>query len=119
MRDAPFKLRSPFFANRFHLGPWLAFGRLRSLLFAALAAAFFLGHGLLHLFAAPGPSLGALLALLVEHLLRIDQLDVDLLRAVTALKSGANDAQVAAVAIAVPRRDRVKQPCHRFARLQK
>ena len=82
MRDAPFKLRWLFFANgsplaRFSLGVGSLLAALLRLLRATLASWFLLGHRLLQLFAALGPSLGALLALLVEHLLRIDQLDVD------------------------------------------
>ena len=77
-----------------------------------------LSHLLLHLFAALGTRVSTLLALLVENLLGSEQLDEGLLRSIALLEAGANDAQVAAVAIAVARRDRVKKPRYGFTGLQ-
>jgi len=73
---------------------------------------------LLQLFAALGPGLGALLALLIEKLFSSEQLDESLLCAVAALESSADNAQVAAIAIAVAGRDSVKQPGDCLAGLQ-
>src|SRR5579859_7500839 len=54
----------------------------------------------------------ALLALLVELLFCAEQFDERLLRAVPALEAGANDAQVAALAVAIAGRHRLKETAH-------
>lgn len=87
-------------------------------LFAALGRLLLLGHLLLQLLAALGPDFGTLLALLIEHLLGSKQLDKRLFGSVTLLPASANDPQVAAVAVAVPRRYGVKKPRDSFAGLQ-
>src|SRR2546430_781855 len=74
--------------------------------------------GLLHLFAALGASFGALFPLLVENLLRADQLDEGFFTAIAFAISGADDAQIAALTIAVAGRDGLKETLHRFAAQQ-
>ena len=59
-----------------------------------------------------GLDVGALLALDFELLFGAQQFDEGLLRAVALLEAGADDAQIAAVAIAVARSHGVKQPRH-------
>src|SRR5271163_1759913 len=66
-------------------------------------------HRLLRLFAALGAGFGALLALFIEHLLGAQQLDEGLFRPIALLETGANDAQIAAIAVAVARRHRLKE----------
>src|ERR1700739_4387192 len=77
-----------------------------------------LGKLLLQLFAALGTGVGALLALLVEKFFRTEKLDEGLLRTVATLESGANDAQIAAVAVAVTGSNGVEEPSHGLAGLQ-
>src|SRR5690348_14720007 len=57
------------------------------------------GHGLLHLLATLLAGFGALRALLVEKLFSAQQLDECFFGSIAALEAGANDAQVAALAI--------------------
>src|SRR5580700_7414041 len=88
-------------------------------LFAAFAGSgSLLGHGLLHFLAALGAGFGALLALLVENLLGVDQLNDGLFATIALAEASARDAEIAAVAIAVTRRHGVKEARHRFVGLQ-
>src|SRR5512143_2120711 len=74
---------------------------------AGLRFGFF--HRLAGFFGALGANFGALLAFLVEYLLAAEQFDEGLLGAVALLPSGADDAEIAAVAIAETRGDGVEQ----------
>src|SRR5580658_6993961 len=79
------------------------------LLFAGLVAAVFrllvFGQLLLHFFAALGANFRAMLALFVQLVLGAQQLNERLFRVVALLKAAARDAQIAAHASAITRRD--------------
>src|SRR5579859_1993505 len=85
--------------------------------FAFCRALFF--HRLLGFVGLLGAGFGALFALFLLDLLRAQQLDVDRLAAVATAEALADDPQIAAFAVAVARRDRVKKPVHGFASHQK
>src|SRR5437588_3395970 len=72
-------------------------------------------HGLFHFFAAFGAKLGTLFPTLVENLLRADQLDEHLLAAIAFAETGADNAQVAAVAVTVTRPNLAEETVHGFA----
>jgi hypothetical protein len=86
------------------------------LLFTALGL--LLRKLLLQLFATLRTGFGTLLAFLIQHLLRPNQLNERLLGAIATLKAGADNPQIAAVAIAVPRRNCLEQPRNSLAGLQ-
>jgi hypothetical protein len=72
-------------------------------------------HGSLGFGSAFGASFAALLTLFVEQFLATEQFDEGVVGAVTLAPSGANDAEVAAVAIAKARTDNIKQFVNRCA----
>src|SRR6266568_3250221 len=83
------------------------FAALAALAFLFLVGGFEFGFELLALF---GLDIFALLGLGFELLLGAKEFDKSLLAAVALAETGANDAQVAALAVAVTRRDGFKQP---------
>ena len=77
-----------------------------------------LRHGLVDLFPALGSGFGALLALLVQLVLRTEELDEGLFGSVAFLEAGADDAEIAAGAVSVARGYGVKQAGDGFPGLQ-
>src|SRR5205814_1550205 len=75
-------------------------------------------HGLARLFGFFGAKFGSLLALFVQNFFRAQQFDKCLLSAIALLEAGANDAQIASIAVTEPRTDRIEQLVHRLARHQ-
>src|SRR5579872_1701793 len=84
-----------------------AFGRCGLALSLRLRLRLF--HGFLGFGGFLGAGFGALFLLLVEDFLAAQQLEESLVGAVALVPVGTDDAGVAAVAIAEPRPDRVKQ----------
>src|SRR5205085_11592208 len=80
----------------------------------ALRFGFF--HRLACIFRTLGADLGALLLLFFLQLLRADELDHRFFGAVTALEAGANNAQVAALAITEARPDGIEEFRYGIAR---
>ena len=66
-------------------------------------------QGRLHLFTTLLAGLGALLPLLIQHLLGAEELDQRSLAAIALAEAGANNAQVPTIALAVTRCHRVEQ----------
>src|SRR5208282_6713381 len=88
-------------------------------LFAAFGCgALLLLHRLTRLFGTLGAEFGALLALLVHHLLAAENFDERLGAAVSLAEAGEDDARIAAVAVAKARADRVEQLVNRLGRHQ-
>jgi len=77
-----------------------------------------LGHRLVYLFAALGTRFCALLALLIQLVLRTEELDEGLLGSIALLEAGADDAQIAAGAIAVARGHGIEQARNGFPGLE-
>ena len=80
----------------------------------------FFGLGFFHLLFQIGALFGldlvALLALDFELLFGAEEFDEGLFRAVALLESSPDDAQIAALAVAVARRDGLKEPRRRTCR---
>src|SRR2546423_629173 len=87
------------------------FGFVRSRSFALLSL-FLLFHGFARFFSFLGTGFGALLSLFVEKLFAAQQLDEGFVSAIAFLPIGANNAGVAAVAIAKARADGIEQLVH-------